>query len=326
MADIIAAMLKGLDLDDFWEDPKHSRDYVEGPITPALLRSVEKELGFRLPRAFIALMRRQNGGHPKRTLFPTKKPTSWAKDHIAITGFLGIGRKKPFSLLGSLGSRFAQEERGYPTFGVCICDCPSAGHDMVMLDYRACGPTGEPAVIHVDQELDFRITELAPDFETFVRGLYADDHPDDELEALRHVIKTGRLSPALTRLLARSSAPRKTERMLRSMLDLIVVTSGKLVLDGSPFSYLIYDLLFSLFAAAHTVDTPRVFLDAYPDLLVFGDGEASTAGQKPSILAKWMKGRLARGEIVERRGTLALSVEHRAAMEAELAEYARRYT
>jgi len=116
-------------------------------------------------------MRSQNGGIPKRTCFPTKEATSWAEDHIAISGFLGIGRNKTYSLLGSLGSRFMQEEWGYPTFGVCICDCPSGGHDLVMLDYRACGPDGEPAVVHVDQELDYRITFLAPDFETFVRGL-----------------------------------------------------------------------------------------------------------------------------------------------------------
>jgi hypothetical protein len=40
-----------------------------------------------------------------------------------------------------------------------------------MLDYRACGPQGEPAVVHVDQEDDYRITPLAPSFEAFVRGL-----------------------------------------------------------------------------------------------------------------------------------------------------------
>ena len=42
---------------------------------------------------------------------------------------------------------------------------------LVMLDYRACGPDGEPAVAHIDQENDCRLTRLAPNFEVFARGL-----------------------------------------------------------------------------------------------------------------------------------------------------------
>ena len=80
-------------------------------------------------------MKLHNGEIPKNTCYPTTEKTSWSEDHIAITGIMGIGREKPYSLCGSLGSQFMIDESGYPGTGVYICDCPSAGHDMVMLDY-----------------------------------------------------------------------------------------------------------------------------------------------------------------------------------------------
>ncbi|WP_434900872.1 hypothetical protein [Bradyrhizobium sp. HKCCYLS20291] len=40
---------------------------------------------------------------------------------------------------------------------------------MICLDYRTCGPDGEPSVVHVDQEWRYRITLLADDFETFMK-------------------------------------------------------------------------------------------------------------------------------------------------------------
>ena len=40
---------------------------------------------------------------------------------------------------------------------------------MIFLDYRACGPQGEPAVVHVDQENDYKITHLADSFEEFTK-------------------------------------------------------------------------------------------------------------------------------------------------------------
>lgn len=306
-------MAKAFDPRDFWKNDKDARkEYVDEPVTPARVRSVEKELGFKLPRAYVALMRVQNGGYPKRTTFPTKVRTSWAEDHIAITGFFGIGRKKPLSLLGPYGSRFAQETVGYPTWGICICDCPSAGHDMVMLDYRKCGPRGEPAVVHVDQEMDYRVTKLAPDFATFVRGLVADEDELDEaandaFQATRRDIERGRFSTELTRLLKQSRSPKKTEKALRYMLDMEAITKGKLVLDGGTLSYLIYDLLFWLYTSAHPVRTPDEFLAVYGSLLEEGDGDVKTVTYRPRIVATWMKKRVASREIIEKRGTLTLS-------------------
>ena len=156
----------------FWEDSGYAAEtHTEPWPSDELIGRVEADLGYRLPAFYVALMRTRNGGIPRNTCFPTTEATSWADDHIAITSIAGIGYEKSYSLCGDLGSQFMLDEWEYPAIGVVVADCPSAGHDLVMLDYRACGPQGEPAVVHVDQEDDYRITPLAPDFEAFVRGL-----------------------------------------------------------------------------------------------------------------------------------------------------------
>nr|WP_278190158.1 SMI1/KNR4 family protein [Sphingopyxis sp. YF1] len=103
-----------------------------------------------------------------------------------MTGIKGIGRKQIWSLCGELGSRQSNDEWGYPDIGIYFGDCPSAGHDMLCLDYRECGPSGEPKVVHIDQECDYRITQVAHNFEAFVRGLEHEDafdlEPDSALQ------------------------------------------------------------------------------------------------------------------------------------------------
>ena len=70
-------------------------------------------------------------------------------------------------------------EWGYPPIGIYFGDCPSAGHDMICLDYSGCGPSGEPTVVHVDQEGNYSITYLADDFERFIKGLVDDEQFSD---------------------------------------------------------------------------------------------------------------------------------------------------
>jgi hypothetical protein len=170
---------KDFDLTDFWEPSEYAaKEYVDTPLTPALLQRVERALGYKLPAAYVELMQKQNGGIPRRTCHRTAQRTSWSHDHIAITGIYAIGETKPCSLCGDSGSKFWHAEWGYPDIGVYFADCPSAGHDMLCLDYRDCGPAGEPQVVHVDQELDYRITFVAPTFESFLRGLQNDEDFD----------------------------------------------------------------------------------------------------------------------------------------------------
>lgn len=166
---------------DFWEQSDYaSNTYSSPPFDDETLSSIQVEIGYGLPASFVALMRTQNGGAPRRTCYRTKSATSWATDHIAVTGLYGIGRSKPNSLGGEFCSKFWNDEWGYPQIGVYFADCPSAGHDMLCLDYRVCGKDGEPMVVHVDQARDYTVTVLANSFQEFILGL----EPEENFDAL----------------------------------------------------------------------------------------------------------------------------------------------
>jgi hypothetical protein len=170
---------KDFDFSDFWDNGDYSKkNFICKPPSGKLIESVESELGYKLPPSYIELMMRHNGGIPKKTCHPSNERTSWSADHIAITGIFGIGREKRYSLCGDLGSRFMIDIWNYPDFGVYFCDCPSGGHDMILMDYRRCGKNGEPEIVHVDQERNYKITFLAKNFETFIMGLVHDEEFD----------------------------------------------------------------------------------------------------------------------------------------------------
>jgi hypothetical protein len=201
-----AKYFEGFDFNDFWGKKKPA-----GPtLTDEMVRDAEKAIGYTLPPSYIAFLKYHNGGSPKQKTCSASTPTSWAKNHIAIDTIQPIG--------GDDGIEEDQEnwfdEWEYPRIGVVIAQCPSGGHDLVMLDYTGAGirnnlekirvaqdgqgekeaavrELGEPRVVHVDQDRDFKVTVLAKDFETWIRELKTpqefggepeegDDDDDDE--------------------------------------------------------------------------------------------------------------------------------------------------
>jgi tetratricopeptide (TPR) repeat protein len=174
-------LFAGVNFDDFWNDSQYAlKEYVGAPATEEMFAEAEKSLGYKLPASYKELMRRHNGGIPTRRFFPLLFIAFNELDAIYISGILGVDPSKRESLGGEFGSRFMIEEWGYPDIGVAICDCPSAGHDMVFLDYRRCGPEGEPEVVHIDQESDYQITYMAHDFESFILGLSKEREEPEE--------------------------------------------------------------------------------------------------------------------------------------------------
>ena len=145
--------------------------YTGPPLTDALITSAERSLGVRLPSSYLDVLRTRNGGVPKARCFPTSFPTSWANDHVELSGIRGLGGTWGIESESALGSRALVREWGYPDIGLVLCDMPSGGHDAIMLDYRGCGPEAGPSVAYVDEDRVPR--ELAPTFADFVQRLRA---------------------------------------------------------------------------------------------------------------------------------------------------------
>ena len=168
---IVRDDLSDFDFTSFFRFSQYVQDrYVAPPPSLELVQRVEADLGVKLPEAYKTLATHQNGGAPVNDVHAAPSPTSWADDHVAISAIFSISYVQ-YGLCGEMGTRFWTAEWGYPGDLIYFADCPSGGHDMVALNYRDCGPDGEPTIVHVDQEDDYLITEIAPDFGSFIRGL-----------------------------------------------------------------------------------------------------------------------------------------------------------
>ena len=155
------------------EYPFNDSDYYAGPpVTDEMIMAAESLLGYKLPKSYLNLIHIKNGGSLKRSCFPTSVPTSWAEGHVCLAGVKGIGGEWGIDS-PTLGSKAMTPDWGYPDVGIVVGECPSAGHDVIMLDYSECGPQGEPRVIHVETETagEPEVLVLAPNFQAFLDGL-----------------------------------------------------------------------------------------------------------------------------------------------------------
>lgn len=307
------------DFEGFWDDGEYSRqNYREPPPSEALIADLEAALGYRIPQAYIALAQRHNGGLLQRSCHPMDEATSWAEDHIQVCGLYALGRQRPYSLGGEFGSRFMQEAWGYPDIGLVFADCPSAGHDVIMLDYRQCGPQGEPQVVHVDQEDDYRITVVAPDFATFIAGLVDEEDYDASAEMLEMdllAVDRGTLSPIVARALAASAGVLpEGERHLRALARRITEEKGTFSLHADADSHRMYDLMFWLYSQLTTADSFAHFVKLpaeqsdyatpcyelmLPFDLVAEPFGFKTGGFAPGFVEDWWNARVAEGAIAQ---------------------------
>lgn len=283
----------------FWESSAYAdQEYVDESVSEQLITKVETALGYKLPQAYIDLMKSQNGGIPVNTCFPTNEGTSWAEDHVAISGIMGIGFEKTYSICGGLGSQFMIDEWEYPNDGIYICTCPSAGHDMILLDYSKCGTEGEPEVVHVDQEYDYKKTFLANNFNEFITGLVNEsefDNSEEELKETLETFKNGNFSDILQQYF-KADTSINFDRVLRNLFEELTHEKGYFALHADPLSYLAYDIQFYLLSINKKIKSKKHFIEQYPSMVAMGNNEISTGGYA-DFFSDWFDLRIKNKEI-----------------------------
>jgi hypothetical protein len=157
--------MEALDFTDFWAgfNPFFD-DRVGAPATDEMLSSAEKALGYKLPEAYKTLLKSQNGGVPRRPFLGPLKAES----------IMGADPEQERSIVGSRGSEYLINEWELPDYGVYFGDLEADCPDCLFLDYRDCGPEGEPAVSRLDMENAYEATRIAPDFGSFIQMLRSD--------------------------------------------------------------------------------------------------------------------------------------------------------
>ncbi|GAA1620272.1 SMI1/KNR4 family protein [Nocardia ninae] len=150
----------------FWSDSDYG---VLAPLTDAAVRDAEEQLRVRLPPALVRLLRVRNGGTVAEqwNASPLPVPSFARSDYARFDMVMGIGRSDDFQTM--LDTPYLVSEWGLPS-PIVLLD--GDGHSWVGLDYRSCGPRGEPTVTYFDADQEDSLL-LAADFETFLAGLTA---------------------------------------------------------------------------------------------------------------------------------------------------------
>jgi len=300
-------------------------DFVKiQPFTDEMVREAEQKLGYTLPQSYIQLMKTQNGGYlsRERCCYSTDTPNGWAEDHFHITDIIGIGEIED-------NSPEMIQEWGYPPIGVMFGFSPTAGHDAFFFDYRNLNAQGEPQIAFVNVETGDDIPEIffvAPDFETFFRGLVSESLYDPTEEWYqRDLIKVqeGTFSSLLSAMVQHQTLFPDLEAIIRNLCLEITHEKHGFYLHDDPKSVLVYDLQFWLFSTTYGVPSKEDYLENHYSKIIAlpPDGAFHTEGYAPAFVENWLDEALKAKRIIRRNGKLQFSQQAELELFTRLREY-----
>ncbi|MDT3664876.1 SMI1/KNR4 family protein [Cronobacter dublinensis] len=93
-------MFNAFDLKGFWKDNAESKkDFISQDVSDEEIQQCEKQLGFKLPDSYIALMKGHNGGILGRDVFQKKDANGKITKSVICEFLNAIGDEKRFSLM-----------------------------------------------------------------------------------------------------------------------------------------------------------------------------------------------------------------------------------
>ncbi len=150
---------------DLWRVPVYV-PYLQPKLTQRAIVSAEAKLGVKLPRAYLELLRIQNGGYLRLTsISPNLAP---------VECIAGIGPRFPSILAkdwGDVKAYMREEGIRRPSRIDALVPFCGDGHFHYCFDYRRSGPRSEPRVTYIDIESFDTDKIVAPSFDAFLRKL-----------------------------------------------------------------------------------------------------------------------------------------------------------
>ena len=150
---------------EFFKSPAHG---PTGPATPQLIETFERQRGLVLPSTYVTLLRIQNGGYPRKSLFVG------TDDEYRLNAIGGIGEEQ-HGLRDILTRLPFQEGLGaYEAEKLVAFDGDAL--EFIALDYRSCEDGAVPSVVAVDtSEPPVVYHRIASDIDAFLDGLVRSD-------------------------------------------------------------------------------------------------------------------------------------------------------
>jgi hypothetical protein len=135
-----------------------------GELSDAMIGAAESTIRLRLPAALLAILKMRNGGRSCKEIWEVFE--TFLDEDFYLKWW------------ATLNGKIHPAWSGQPRIPESILLIAEDLHWGIGLNYVACGPQGEPSVVHVEMECgeaeDF-LQEIAPDFMTFLRMLEVDE-------------------------------------------------------------------------------------------------------------------------------------------------------